>query len=115
MKQYGETAIVAYEYYNEGFSLDDAWKKAASETIKSESGRKKGCPKNAFKGLFDNSVNGSNAKHGRDALTILRTNLHKSYTEKELWDLVKDYDNKKHNAQMDVVLALWNEGYLKEL
>ena len=112
MNQYGKTAVKAYEYYIDGMSLDDAWKKASLEVIGTDSGRTKSCPKNTFRGLYDGNYNSINAKHGRDAVKILMENPKKSYTKAELWALVTNNSGKNPNSQMDVVLALWEYGYI---
>ena len=85
MTLYAKTAIKAFEYIKNGYGEESACKKAVSEFTKSLSSQEKGCPKGAFLGLVSN-----NTKMGKNGNTT-----------------------KKHNGQMDVVLALWNSGLVK--
>ena len=111
MGQFGKAAIRAAEYIQVGMCVKSAWKKAAEEIISSPSSRAKGCPRGAFLGLYtpDYGLNASYAKH---ALEILRANPKKSYTADELWSAIGNR-GKTHNQQMDVVLSLWNKGYIQ--
>lgn len=113
--QYGLVAVRAYEYMKKGLTPEQAWYKASCEQFlpHSPESQKKGCPRNAFLGLFLKNVNSKNATYARNALDILRRNRNKNYSKKELWSLVVDESNKTHNSQMDVVLALWNKKLIR--
>jgi hypothetical protein len=45
------------------------------------------------------------------AIEILKWADNKTYTPKELW-IELNLGDKRSNSQMDVVLALWNEGLI---
>jgi len=71
--------------------------------------------KKRFLGLFsmDPAISKSkNAIYARKALDILRNNPNHKYSVNELWSQVIN-EPKTHNAQMDIVLALWNKGLIK--
>ncbi len=68
----------------------------------------------AFLGIYSNDPkkkNGKNAKYAQAAVSILKTDLSKKYTAKELWSIVGK--GKTHNSQMDIVLILWEYGKIK--
>ena len=48
------------------------------------------------------------------AIAILKRNPHNEFTPKELWMQLK-LDDKVHNSQMDVVLALWKNNLINAL
>lgn len=129
MNQFGETAIRAVELFTFGKvnTPDKAWAEAANEGIASSKGRDKGCPRNAFLALCsEGKVKGipagnytSSEKNGRyalEALKILRNNPEYVNNWWNLWKKVlytlNESREKKHNGQMDVVIALWTEGLI---
>ncbi|WP_222125188.1 DUF6979 family protein [Paenibacillus xylanexedens] len=87
--------------------------------------RKKGCPKNTFLGLFEegllkgipsgnytNSI--KNKGYGLKAVKILfESNTEKDIKQRTLWKEVIGDQKIKYNSQMDVVLALWDEGMIR--
>ena len=102
----------------------EAWEKATSELFgKGTSGQTKSCPRNVFLGLCeDGHVIGiekgsyityeKNKGYALEALRILENNPSFSDGPKELWELVVEGKDIVHNSQMDVVLALWRNGFL---
>tara|TARA_R110001592_G_scaffold25816_10_gene97628 strand:- start:155 stop:553 length:399 start_codon:yes stop_codon:yes gene_type:complete len=105
----------------------ESWKIAVKD-FDSESSKTKGCPKNAFLGLceagfvkgiksgsyFKSKKPNLNKKYAIKAVELLISNSNLS--EKELWELVREELNlgvKKHNSQMDVVIALWENGLIE--
>ena len=90
----------------------------------SKESQKKGCPKSTFlgicgSGLIDGIPIGSytksidNKKYGLDAIAALRLNPALAEDKKALWTIIMNGVTKKENSQMDVVIALWNEGLVK--
>lgn len=113
MSKYGDVAVNAAKLIKRGIPPRKAYEKAALEMWPDKpASREKGCPLNAFLGLYTNSQL-KNAEYARSALSILRSNPDKKYTPRELWYVVQNGINKAHNGQMEVVLALWNAGYIK--
>jgi hypothetical protein len=83
--------------------------------------QKKTAPRAAFLGLCDRGlVKGVAAGDGRSleknrtyaikAVELLRAGTHR--TVNALWEAVTEGDEIEHNAQMDVVLALWKNGLI---
>ena len=121
MGKFGEVAIMATKSLQRQIGLAplDAWKQAAIEVFpNSKSSREKGCPKNAFLGLCEEGVlNGINSgdytrsvdnkRYALDALLLLRKQPTLSQDKNALWRKILNGANKKHNAQMDVVVSLW--------
>ncbi len=130
MNQYGETAIKAAELFTSKKvnTPAEAWREAASEVLASESVRGKGCPKDAFLALCsEGKVRGipagnytrseKNASYALEALKILRSNPEYVDDWSSLWKRVLqnvgELEEKKHNRQMDVVIALWEKGFIE--
>lgn len=111
MGKYGEIAVKAAQYVNDGNEPLVAWEKASCEVFKhGSSSQKKGCPKNAFLGLYGGK--GKNAAYAKTALSYLKSNSSKNVTAVELWTIVMSGVHKVHNHQMDVVLTLYKEGLI---
>ncbi|WP_405606240.1 DUF6979 family protein [Polaribacter sp. Asnod1-A03] len=104
----------------------ESWEIAVKD-FDSESSKTKPCPKNTFLGLceaglvkgikpgsyFISKKENLNKKYAIKAveLLVLDSNLSKN----QLWKKVREelgIGEKEHNSQMDVVLALWNEGLI---
>lgn len=106
----------------------DAWQKSVCKAYPdSKESQLKGCPKNTFLGLCSegqvkNIPKGNYTKselnrwYAKNAVAILKTNKSTIFTPLELWRatlLASGADIKKvHNSQMNVVLALWEEGMI---
>ena len=106
----------------------DAWERCAKNEYPNKPlSEKKGCPKNAFLGLcaegyvkgvaagnYTSSVD--NKRYARNAIEVLVTNKNRKFNAVELWReiLKKETDKTKtHNSQMSVVIALWENGFIK--
>lgn len=130
MGSYGEAALKAVELIKIGKATDprDAWKIATSQLFGAgTSMQRKGCPKGAFLGLCEEgfvkaipsghyirSKKNKNKFYAVKAVSILKNNPTKNYTKNELWNEVIGNKHKKvHNQQMDVVLALWENGFIQ--
>lgn len=125
--QYGEAAIRATEI---GGHPKEAWQKAAKAIMPTRSTQEKGCPRTAFLGLCEEGLvkgiekgkytrryKGSespNKTHAIKAYTILKENNDNgNLTAPKLWKKL-NIGTKSHNGQMDVILGLWNKGYLAQ-
>ena len=92
----------------------------------SETSQSKSCPKNAFLGLceegkadripsgkYTRSID--NKRYALRALEFLVNSRNRDLVSSELWNEVLKSESdksKRHNCQMDVVLALWEAGLL---
>ena len=124
MTTYAKTALQAVNLYHSKAAGNptEAWKMAAEICVPTLEGRKKGCPKGAFLGLCEEgrvidvpSGSYTKSKLNKDyavrAVRLLRSNPHLANDVTQLWGEVMpggDNENKRHNQQMDVVIALWN-------
>lgn len=128
---YGKVAILTYnKIKNQNITLEEKditnlWKETCRELELTESTTNKGCPKNAFIGVLkllplniiwkDKEIKEkSNIFYSQKAIEILKNNKNKEYSNTELWkEVLKELniENKRHNSQMNVVLALWD--YIK--
>ncbi|WP_375143761.1 hypothetical protein [Acuticoccus sp. MNP-M23] len=121
MGKYGIVAVNAARLLaGEGSSSPrSAWEQAAKAVFpNSPSSQCKGCPRNAFlalceMGLLARVVTGSYTRSEKNksyvcrALMALRLD-HTLATDKQaLWKRAVLGEPKKHNSQMDVLLALW--------
>jgi hypothetical protein len=124
MNIYGIASLMALEEIQNNNSPEESWDIAIEQLTKSDTSRKKGCPKAAFLGLcedgyiqgvnngeYTNSTN--NKEYAIKAVEILRREPNNPYKNITLWNQVLgelQLEQKKHNGQMDVVLDLWNAG-----
>ncbi|SFD28293.1 DUF6979 family protein [Algibacter pectinivorans] len=123
LKKENKYGLAAKEAALIGGNPIEAWR-AAVQNFDSESAKLKGCPKNAFLGLceaglvkgiksgsyFTRKKENLNKKYAITAVNLLATNP--CLNKNELWKEVREklvLGEKKHNSQMDVVLALWNK------
>jgi hypothetical protein len=127
MATFGDAAIRATELVRDRQfrSPRDAWKRAVAELFPdSVSMREKGCPRAAFLGLCEEGLVAGIA-HGtytssqenkadavKAAALLARDPALASRGPKALWDHVLAGRTKRHNAQMDIVLALFGKGLL---
>lgn len=102
--------------------LGDLWKEKCKKNEFREATIKKGCPRLAFIGLCENNLikgieiknsdkESLNKNYAVEAVKVLKNNK-KNYTSKELWEEIGNKD-KKHNSQMNIVLALWEKGMIE--
>jgi hypothetical protein len=130
MGQFGNVTLEAVKLIHGGTVTDPltAWTTAANSLGLSASSQKKGCPKGAFLGLcsaglvkgippgtYTDSV--KNAMYATSAVVLLKARLPvPTSNPNELWILtlssIGEDVNKEHNGQMDVVLALWDNGWI---
>ena len=129
MGVYGESAVRAVELIRTGECPDPpaAWERAAGEICCSPITAAKNCPRCAFLGLCEEGlVEGVpagnyttsilNKQYALDAVTFLRQVQESGTGEPvpspaDLWREVGP--DIAHSGQMDVVVALWKEGYIK--
>ncbi len=126
---YGKAALEAAKLVNrENINPREAWEEAVEkEFLHSVSCQEKGCPKGAFLGLCENGMvknipsgkytkSKENKRYAINAVKILGDNKNKRFTPGELWIAVLKLggiNKKAHNSQMNVVLALWNNGEIE--
>ena len=102
--------------------LGDLWKEKCKENEFKEASIKKGCPRLAFIGLCEKNLikdieiknsnkESLNKNYAIEAVKVLK-NDKRNYTSKELWKKIGNKD-KKHNSQMNIVLALWEKGMIE--
>jgi len=127
MGKYGTAAIEAVRLYRQGLtkSPQDAWEKATSKIFGwGTSSQRKGCPRNAFLGLCEEGLvrgvepgdytrSQKNKSYAVDAVAILQRYPSLAGNHNRLWSKVLADEHKKHNSQMDVVIALWNAGLIQ--
>ncbi len=131
MGKYGEAAVRTVHYLNEHKHDNPikAWNEMTIEIFgKGNASQTKGCPKNTFLGLCEEGLlegipsgNYTNSKknkgYGLKAVKILLdSNTDKDIKhikQRTLWKEVIGDQEIKYNSQMDVVLALWNEGMIR--
>ncbi|WP_428740882.1 DUF6979 family protein [Tenacibaculum sp.] len=128
MKTYNKYGLVAREAVVIGKNPVVSWVESVSKNFTSKNSKEKGCPKNAFLGLCEvglikgikagiylkSKKNNLNKKYAITAVEILKENP--TFSKKELWNKVRKklaLGEKKHNSQMDVVLALWENNLIK--
>ena len=54
-----------------------------------------------------------NKEYALKAVAILKQNNHTTFSPKELWEKL-ELGDKRHNSQMDVVIALWDHNLIKK-
>ena len=122
MNKYSITALKAAQNYKESFDIIRIYERAAKEVFETKSSQEKSCPKNTFLGLceaglakgvpkgnYTKSV--KNKRYALEVVKVLISNPNKIFTSKELWEQL-ELGDKKHNSQMDVVFALWENGLI---
>ncbi|WP_407282129.1 hypothetical protein V7O61_08590 [Methanolobus sp. WCC1] len=127
MGKYGETAIKAAKAIaaNKGENPEDIWNLIASDIFGAgTSSQRKVCPRNAFLGLCEEGLirgipkgnytdSKKNKKYALKAVEILRETSNLVHDKKALWLEVAG-ESKSHNSQMDVVITLWKNGFIKD-
>ncbi len=124
--RYGEAALLAVKMDTFGKALSPAerWTDAVRKVYPTTTaGQKKNAPRAAFVGLCDaglvkgiaagasgmTSSGNRNRDYAVEAVRLLKAGEHK--TVSQLWTAVTDGDDVEHASQMDVVLALWKNGF----
>ncbi|MBU8712466.1 MULTISPECIES: DUF6979 family protein [Brevibacillus] len=124
MGKYGDTALMTMKLVEsqEASSPLEAWERASIHMFGAgTASQKKGCPKSAFFGLCEEGfVRGiepgsyttsvDNKAYALQAVEWLKKNPSLSPKPTQLWKAL--HIPKSHNNQMDVVLSLWNHGYI---
>ena len=118
---YGKAAVEA-AYFARGGAMSPAvaWRRATAKLTAAM--REKCCPKCAFLGLCQTgrvkgvdkgefTASKSNMRYVVDAVAELKRDRHLADKKPALWKKVAP--GTMHNSQMDVVIALWNEGLLR--
>ena len=120
---YGKIAIEAHKKAAGGMDARIAWETTAANALAhSPTGVRKSCPKMAFVSLaYAGQIVGvqgepekspsANGDYALAALKLLRQESSYHSDPAELWQKVMALlgVKKKHNSQMNVVIALWNE------
>lgn len=121
--RYGEAALIAVRDSSAGTSPAKRWQSAMEKVYPtSVSAQKKGCPRGAFLGLCEEglvkgipagnyTVSKDNKAYAVRAAELLIEGKQK-LSISELWRAVTDDPEKTHNSQMDIVLALWKNGFI---
>jgi hypothetical protein len=131
MTKYGDVAVRAARILKtESVSALEAWHRAAAAVFPAApSARAKTCPREAFLGLYyagllrdsrpssDPSVETrKNRQYALVAVRMLRADPQSAASKAELWRHVMEHagadPNKRHNGQLDVVLALHDAGLM---
>ena len=106
-------------------SPQDAWEQATTAIFgRGTPGQTKGCPKGAFLGLCEDGLirgidpgnytrSQKNKQYAVDAVDVLRRHPHLAHGAQGLWIEVLTGVSKKHNQQMNIVIALWNRGLIR--
>jgi hypothetical protein len=126
MSKYGEVAVRAVRLVGQ-MRLEPlaAWKRATAEIFPdSIDCQVKGCPKGAFLGLCeeglvigvrpgDYTTSKKNKSYAVKAVSVLRRTPGLADDRGSLWLAALDSaEPKRHNGQMDVVVALWRAGLI---
>ena len=128
MNTFDKVADLAAELIEDGNASEprDAWEQAVNKICAhSESMRKKSCPRSAFnhlcyeglvKGVPKGSGNPPTSDNYNYAVKAVEYLIeHRPSTPpspSELWRIIIAGKTTAHNGQMDVVLALWNKGFI---
>ncbi|MCO7262021.1 DUF6979 family protein [Dickeya zeae] len=127
---YGETAVAVASAYDSSNKPDpkECWEYSIIQITSSRESQKKGCPKSAFLGLCQDgyvkgipkgdylSPDSPNKKYAVAAAYLVLKEPDRKYSKAELWrNATKDCPGaaENQNGQMDVVLALKEDGLLQ--
>ncbi|WP_041465644.1 DUF6979 family protein [Chlorobium limicola] len=127
MNKYDQSAVEAAMLCSRDNKISPrmAWDQVSSRIFgKGTSSQKKGCPRDAYLGFCEeghvkdiptgNYCNSSkNKSYALSALALLtrEPNL-ANQPPKRLWERIMMGEQKVHNSQMDVVVAMWKAGLL---
>jgi hypothetical protein len=122
--RYPEAALIAARQGGSGPADPGArWEKALLQLYPgSPTSRKKGGPRGAFLGLCEEglvkgipagnySASKDNKAYAVQAAALLAEGT-RSWSTTALWQAVTGDPEKKHSSQMDIVLALWKNGFI---
>lgn len=124
VSKYSVVARNTAQLCREGKSPIEAWDCAAKEVFPDQSAsRNKGCPRCAFLGLAEEGIISGvpmgkytksklNKRYALKAVSFLRSKRYLLDNPDELWRLVVEGVEMRHNQQMDVVIGLWKNGDL---
>lgn len=127
MNKYGKIALLAITYCKNGYSPVESWEKASFEIFGDSTSAVKSCPKSTFLSLceegfikevssgdFTKSI--KNKMYALKALDYLNSSTDEplNLTAVKLWRNIHEVKKIKHNSQMDVVLALWNNNLINK-
>jgi len=123
--RYAEAALIAARQGSSGARKPEALWEGAMEKVYPTSpiARKKGCPRGAFLGLYEEglikgipagrySASRDNKNYAVRAATLLREGT-QSWSISTLWKAVTGPATLEHKGQMDIVLALWKNGLIE--
>lgn len=122
---FGNTALRARELLIEGEASTprDAWNMAGGELFHRTTYFSKGCPRAAFIGLCeeglikgipagDYSAGEKNKKHTLKALQLLKEKANWKLNKTQWWNAATKDNPISHNHQLDVLLSLYENGFL---
>lgn len=125
--QYGRTAIRATSHLQSGAEScpQAAWAQAAEKVILSLESRNKVCPRSTFLGLCSAGLvrkvpagdyigMSENPRYAIKVVQILTKYPELARSPGKLWNKVVGPDGPVHNSQMNVVIALWDEGLIED-
>jgi hypothetical protein len=125
MAKYGEIAIRAAQEAAISSDPVASWKRAALSAFPdSQSARDKVCPKSTFLGLCEGGLvagirpgrytrSVENKSYAVKAVEHLRRNPALADDPVRLWNLIIGNKGKVENQQMDVVISLWRNQFIK--
>ncbi|MEO8673052.1 MAG: hypothetical protein ABI411_17175 [Tahibacter sp.] len=123
MSKYAEIAVRAAKRAQGGQRPRDAWASAALEVFPTQQpSRDKSCPRSSFLALADagfltnvqssgEARKSTNGTYAIEAVKALCSNPQLAASPSGLWARTSGAP-KCHNSQMDVVVALWQSGFL---
>jgi hypothetical protein len=115
--------MVAVQTNSDEWQPKERWESAAATFFpNSPTSQRKACPKGAFLGLCEEGLvrgipsghyttSKDNKGYAIRAVKLLREG-HASTKPQKLWAAVVYGAQKAHNSQMDVVIALWEQGFI---
>lgn len=121
ISKYGKIALIAVAAARGGVHPRKAWEDVEEKLLPGSSeSQNKCCPRCAFLGLIDaDMIKGispgnyttskANKRYAVEAVNLLKKDSSFCDKPREMWRLVAG-ENKKHNQQMYVVVALWENG-----
>jgi hypothetical protein len=125
MSRFGDAALLAVKFCTNYNGVPrDAWKRAVAELNFTKSMQDKGCPRSTFLAMCEAKAivgipagdYGCRARENRvnalNALRHLRNNPSLALNPAELWRITVDGKKTKHNEEMGVLIALWNDGLI---